>query len=174
MDTWFGWPIAVNQIIAPTYSPFCHSVCLLLSLWLCLFSLLFSPSPSSFPSHFFPVTNQISRAPYGFCPLWVCMSGRNRGRVYLCVCLCVCVRLSCSYQMLFCFILLSAALSACHRQTHSPDLWVWETGWWRALVFLKGRICACVFVRLIAVRMMHIKKINPPGSERSAYTQRLK
>lgn len=39
----------------------------------------FPPSLSSYPSHFFPVSNQISCAPYGFCPLWVRRNGSKRG-----------------------------------------------------------------------------------------------
>lgn len=42
-------------------------------------TVLLSPrSLSSYPSHFFPVSNQISCAPYGFCPLWVRRNGSKR------------------------------------------------------------------------------------------------
>lgn len=41
-------------------------------------ALLSPRSLSSYPSHFFPVSNQISCAPYGFCPLWVHRDGSKR------------------------------------------------------------------------------------------------
>lgn len=154
MDRWFGWPISVNWIIAPHILSF-RSFCLPY-FSPCLSSRsLPSHALSSFLCYLFPVTNQISYAPYRFCPLWVCMNGENGGREG---CLLVCVRLSCSYQMFFFVLFLWAlhCLPVTVRYTARVcvSVCVSEKEWSRAFVYLLEGGYVCLWDELLPHKLL--------------------
>lgn len=49
-----------------------------------------------------------------------------------------------SPDVFLCFILLSAALSACHQQMHSLSVWI--SVFENKISFVGGRMCLCVYV----------------------------
>lgn len=70
--------------------------------------------------------------------------------MYLCVCLCVRQAELFLPDVFLCFILLSAALSACHQQIHSPGVCICvclrENVMESLCVFEREDMCACVCV----------------------------
>lgn len=165
MDEWFGWPITDNWIIAPIYSPVCHCVCLLFSLHSPFLSLssvsFFLVRPplllSSFLSHFFPVTNLISCAPYGFCPLWVRINARKGGREVFCYVSGWAVPTRC-FSVFYSSERRTVCLSLADTQPacECVSVCVFERKWLRVFVCLRGTMCVYVCVCWCEINYFHI------------------
>lgn len=137
--------------------PYTH-LSVIASVSFSLFILPLSPlSPSlssvsslSFSHHFslifFPVANQISRAPYGFCPLWVRINARKGGREVFCYVSGWAVPTRC-FSVFYSSERRTVCLSLADTQPacESVSVCISKGTWQRVFACLRGTMCVLVW-----------------------------